>query len=48
MNDVFEVENALKENELKKQRNNNEKTKKFILKSSLTNKGAEILIFDSR
>jgi tubulin--tyrosine ligase len=48
LNDVYEVEIALKENEQKKLNNNNEKTKKFILKSSMTNKGAEILIFDSR
>lgn len=48
LNDVYEVEIALKENEQKKLNNNNEITKKFILKSSMTNKGAEILIFDSR
>ena len=46
MNDCFEVENELKENELRIL--NNEKTIKFILKSSLTNKGAEILLFDRR
>ncbi len=46
LNDVFELEIALKENLDKKVKN--EATKKFILKSSMTNKGAEILIFDSR
>ena len=46
MNDCFEVENDLKENESRISRN--EKTVKYILKSSLTNKGAEILIFDRR
>jgi tubulin---tyrosine ligase len=46
MNDCFEVENELKENEIRIL--NNEKTIKFILKSSLTNKGAEILLFDRR
>ena len=38
LNEVFEVELALKENLTK----SSEKTKKFILKSSMTNKGAEI------
>ncbi len=38
LNEVFEVEIALKENMLK----NGKKTKKFLLKPSMTNKGAEI------
>jgi len=46
LNDVFEVETALRDNLTK--RANNEKTKKFILKSSMTNKGNDILIFDTR
>jgi tubulin---tyrosine ligase len=48
LNEAYEVDFALRDNELKKKANKNEITKKFILKSSLTNKGAEILIFDSR
>ena len=48
LNDVYEVEAALKQNDRIKSENPNAKTKKFILKSSMTNKGAEILIFDSR
>ena len=47
LNDVFEVENSLRENEIK-MKSMGEKTKKFILKSSMTNKGAEMLIFDTR
>lgn len=39
-----QVENALKKNV----ENPKKESKKFILKSSLTNKGAEILIFDTR
>lgn len=46
LNEAFEVELELKENE--KRLEENMKTKKFILKSSMTNKGAEILIFDRR
>jgi tubulin---tyrosine ligase len=46
LNEAFEVELELKENE--KRLEENIKTKKFILKSSMTNKGAEILIFDRR
>jgi tubulin--tyrosine ligase len=46
LNDCFEVENDLKENENRKEEN--KQTTKYILKSSLTNKGAEILIFDQR
>ena len=46
LNDCFEVENELKENENRIL--NNQTTIKYILKSSLTNKGAEILIFDRR
>ncbi len=42
LNEVFEVESALKENL------NKLKTKKFILKPSMTNKGAEIFLFDTR
>lgn len=45
LNDVYEVENELKANEEKLSEID---TTKFILKSSLTNKGAEILIFDKR
>lgn len=45
LNEVFEVEQALRDNYNK---NNNEKTKKFILKPSMTNKGAELFLFDSR
>lgn len=43
---VFEVEAAMRDNLEKKKRN--ETTKKFILKSSMTNKGNDILIFDCR
>jgi tubulin--tyrosine ligase len=42
LNDVFEVEQALNENLSRPN------TKKFILKSSMTNKGAEILLFDTK
>jgi tubulin--tyrosine ligase len=45
LNDCFEVELAL-ENNLKL--SDSEFTKKFILKSSMTNKGAEILLFDTK
>lgn len=46
LNEVFEVEDALRSNlECLKE---NKKTKKFILKSSMTNKGNDILIFDTR
>ncbi|CAF0703576.1 unnamed protein product [Brachionus calyciflorus] len=45
LNDCFEVEKALEKNLTKE---TNEPTKKFILKSSMTNKGAEILIFDTK
>lgn len=49
LNECFEVETALRENEIIKSSNDvTKKTKKFILKSSMTNKGAEMLIFDSR
>ena len=48
LNDCFEVEMALNENNQIKSSNSLKKTKKFILKSSMTNKGAEMLIFDSR
>lgn len=46
LNEVFEVEAAMRDNLEKKKRN--ETTKKFILKSSMTNKGNDILIFDCR
>ena len=42
LNDVFEVEQALALNLTQTN------TKKFILKSSMTNKGAEIFLFDSK
>lgn len=42
LNEVFEVEQALAENL------NKPVSKKFILKSSMTNKGAEMLIFDTK
>jgi tubulin--tyrosine ligase len=42
LNDVFEVEQALNDNLTKAN------TKKFILKSSMTNKGAEMLLFDTK
>ena len=46
LNEVFEVEASLRSNlECLKE---NKKTKKFILKSSMTNKGNDILIFDTR
>lgn len=45
LNDCFEVEQAL-ENNLYIEKEND--TKKFILKSSMTNKGAEIFIFDTK
>lgn len=41
---AYKVEEALKKNS----ENPTDESKKFILKSSMTNKGAEILIFDSR
>ena len=46
LNEVYEVEVAMRENVAK--RENNQTTTKFILKSSMTNKGAEMLLFDSR
>lgn len=51
LNEVYEVEVALRENEsiVKSVDNNsNQTTTKFILKSSMTNKGAEMLLFDRR
>ncbi|RMZ95724.1 tubulin tyrosine ligase [Brachionus plicatilis] len=45
LNDCFEVEQALESNLSSKE---GQSTKKFILKSSMTNKGAEILIFDTK
>jgi tubulin---tyrosine ligase len=49
LNECYEVEASLNENEkIKSSMEENKKTKKFILKSSMTNKGAEMLIFDSR
>lgn len=47
LNDIFEVELALKNN-LEIIEKGSSKTKKFILKSSMTNKGAEILLFDTK
>ena len=46
LNEVFEVEVAMRENLSKIDLN--QPTKKFILKSSMTNKGNDILIFDTR
>ncbi len=46
LNEVFEVEVAMRENLSRKDLN--QPTKKFILKSSMTNKGNDILIFDTR
>lgn len=52
LNEVYEVEVALRENEtMCKQPSSNieqQTTTKFILKSSMTNKGAEMLLFDRR
>jgi hypothetical protein len=42
LNDVYEVDQELAANLTR------ENTKKFILKSSMTNKGAEMLLFDTR
>ena len=46
LNEVFEVEIAMREN--LEQIKNKQKTQKFILKSSMTNKGNDILIFETR
>lgn len=46
LNEVFEVEEAMRENLARIEQG--QKTKKFILKSSMTNKGNDILIFETR
>ena len=48
LNDIFEVELVLKENEQLKLSASAKPTKKYLLKSSMTNKGAEMLLFDTR
>lgn len=46
LNEVFEVEQEMRENLARIELG--QKTKKFILKSSMTNKGNDILIFETR